>query len=103
MPTYVSLISYTQKGIKNIKKSPERLEKIKAAMKAAGGELKSFYLTMGRYDIVLISEALNDEAYATTMLAIGAMGNVRSETLKAFTEKEYRNIIASIPQPQPVP
>ena len=97
MPTYISLVSYTQKGIENVKESPERLEKVKAAMKAAGGEFKAFYLTMGRYDIVVISEAPNDEAAATTMLAIGAAGNVRTETLRAFTEDEYRNIIASLP------
>ncbi len=97
MPTYITLVNYTQKGIKNIKESPARLDKVKEAMKAAGGELKAFYLTMGRYDMIVISEAPNDEAYAATMLAIGAAGAVRSETLKAFTEEEYRNIIASIP------
>jgi uncharacterized protein with GYD domain len=103
MPIYISLVSYTQKGIKNIKESPKRLERVKSMIKAAGGELKAFYLTMGRYDIVIISEAPNDKVYATTMLAIGAAGNVRSETLKAFNEREYIDIIASIPQPQPVP
>ncbi len=97
MPTYITLFNYTQKGIENIKDSPARLDKAKEAMKAAGGEFKAFYLTMGRYDMVVISEAPNDEAYAATMLAIGASGAVRSETLKAFTEEEYRNIIASIP------
>ena len=97
MPTYITLVNYTQKGIENVKESPARLDKVKEAMKAAGGEFKAFYLTMGRYDMVVISEAPNDEAYAATMLAIGAAGAVRSETLKAFTEEEYRNIIASIP------
>lgn len=97
MPTYITLVNYTQKGIENIKESPARLDKVKEAMKAAGGELKAFYLAMGRYDMVVISEAPNDEAYAATMLAIGAAGSVRSETLKTFTEEEYRNIIASIP------
>ena len=97
MPTYITLVNYTQKGIENIKESPARLDKVKEAMRSGGGELKAFYLAMGRYDMVVISEAPSDEAYATTMLAIGAAGAVRSETLKAFTEEEYRNIIASIP------
>jgi uncharacterized protein with GYD domain len=97
MPTYITLVNYTEKGIANIKESPARLEKVKAAMKAAGGEFKAFYLTMGQYDMVVISEAPSDEAYAATMLAIGAGGAVRSETLKAFTEDEYRKIIAAIP------
>jgi uncharacterized protein with GYD domain len=97
MPTYISLINYTEKGIANVKESPERLEKAKAAVKAVGGEFKAFYLTMGRYDIVAVIEAPNDEVYAATMLAIGAAGAIRSETLKAFTEEEYRKVIASIP------
>jgi uncharacterized protein with GYD domain len=97
MPTYITLVNYTQKGIENIKESPARLDKVKKAMKAAGGEFKAFYLTMGHYDMVVISEAPNDAVYAATMLAIGAAGAVRSETLKAFTENEYRETIASLP------
>ena len=97
MPTYITLVNYTQKGIENIKESPARLDKVKEAMKAAGGEFKAFYLTMGHYDIVVISEAPNDTVYATTMLSIGAAGAVSTETLKAFTESEYREIIASLP------
>lgn len=94
---YISLVKFTQAGIENIKESPARLEKVKQAVKAAGGEFEAFYLTMGQYDIVTITQAPNDKAYATTMLAIGAAGAVRSETLKAFTEEEYKEIIASLP------
>ena len=54
MPTYISLVNYTQKGIENIKESTARLDKVKEAMKAAGGEFKAFFLTMGRYDMVVI-------------------------------------------------
>ena len=97
MPTYITLVNYTQKGIENIKERPARLDRVKAAMKAAGGKFKAFYLTLGHYDMVVISEAPNDAVYATTMLAIGAAGAVRSETLKAFTESEYKEIIASLP------
>ncbi len=97
MPTYISLLRFTQQGAEKIKDSPARLERAKSAMKAAGGELKAFYLTMGRYDAVVIAQAPNDEAYAATMLAIGAAGAVRTETLRAFTEEEYRKIIAAVP------
>lgn len=97
MPTYITLVNYTQKGIENVKESPARLDRVKNAMKVAGGECKAFYLTLGHYDMVVISEAPNDEAYATTMLAIGSAGAVRSETLKAFTEDEYRKIISALP------
>ena len=97
MPTYIALVNYTSKGIENIKESPARLDKFKESLKASGGEAKAFYLTMGRYDIVYVIEAANDEAAAAIMLAIGAAGNVRTETLRAFTEEEYRKIIASLP------
>ena len=97
MPTYVSLLRFTQQGAEKIKESPARLERARAALKAAGGGLKAFYLTMGQYDAVVIGEAPSDEAYATTMLAIGAAGAVRTETLRAFTEEEYRKIVATVP------
>jgi uncharacterized protein with GYD domain len=95
MPTYITLLRFTQQGIETIKESPARLEKAKAAIKAAGGELKAFYLTMGGYDAVVISDAPSNEAYARTMLSIAAGGNVRTETLCAFTEAEYRKIVSA--------
>ncbi|MFQ5855114.1 MAG: GYD domain-containing protein [Anaerolineae bacterium] len=97
MATYVTLLRFTQEGIQNIKESPARLDRAREAVKAAGGELKAFYLTMGQYDAMVISEAPSDEVYTTIMLAIGAAGAVRSETLRAFTEDEYRKIIAAMP------
>jgi uncharacterized protein with GYD domain len=97
MPTYITLLSFTQQGVEKIKESPARLDRAKAAIKAAGGEMKAWYLTLGRFDALTISEAPNDETYATTLLAIAAAGAVRTETLRAFTEEEYRKIIASLP------
>ena len=97
MATYLSLMRYTDQGIRNIKESPARLEKARAAIRAAGGELKQFYLSMGQYDAVVISEAPNDKIFAATMLAIGSVGAVRSETLRIFSEEEYKEIIGSIP------
>jgi len=97
MPTYITLTQWTAKGIENIKESPARLQKVKDAIKAAGGEVKAFYMTMGRCDMVLVSEAPSDEAYARTILAITSTGTVRTETLKAFSEDEYKKIIASLP------
>jgi len=96
MPTYVTLFRWTGKGIENVKDSPARLDKVKAAAKAAGGQVKAFYMTMGRYDGLLLSEAPNDEAYAKMILGIGSSGHVSTETMKAFTEEEYRKVIASL-------
>ena len=76
MATYITLIRYTQQGIQNMKESPARLDKAKEAIKAAGGELKTFYLTMGQYDAVVISEAPSDEVYMTTISGKGGDGIV---------------------------
>ena len=97
MPTYVTLLKWTDQGIRAIKESPRRVDAAKQAFSAAGGRWIAFYMLMGEYDLMVISEAPNDEAYTTAMLAIAALGNVRSTTLKAFTEEEYRRIIAAIP------
>ncbi len=96
MPTYVTLINWTSKGIEHIKESPGRLDKVKAAIKAAGGNVKAFYMTMGRYDGVLISEAPTDEAYAKVLLTIASSGNISTQTLKAFDEEEYRRITGGL-------
>jgi len=96
MPTYITLASWTQKGIKNIKESPGRLDATKKAFQAAGAELKEFYLVTGKYDMIVVSEAPNDETVAKLTLAIGSSGAVRTETLRAFKEDEYRRIIAAL-------
>jgi uncharacterized protein with GYD domain len=97
MPTYMTLVRWTQKGIENIKEGPSRLDMAKQAFKAMGAELKQMYLVMGQYDLVIIGEVPDDETVAKLSLAIGAGGNIRTETFRAFTEDEYRKIIAALP------
>ncbi len=97
MPTYITLIKYTQKGLEDIKHGPDRVAAAKQRAKAAGGEFKAFYLTMGRYDAVAVIEAPNDEAAVGNLLASAAQGTVQTETLRAFTEDEYRRIISKLP------
>lgn len=96
MPTYISLINLTPQGVTSIKEGPARLETGKETLKAFGSELKAFYLTMGRYDIVAISEAPDDMAAVKVALAISSAGNVTTETLRAFTEEEYREIVEAL-------
>jgi uncharacterized protein with GYD domain len=97
MPTYITLAKYTQKGAESIKQVPARIDAARQAAKAAGAELKQIYLVMGRYDIVAISEGPNDETAAKLALATGMQGNVTTETLRAFTEAEFRQILAGLP------
>ena len=97
MPTYISLVRYTDQGMRNIKESPKRLDAAKKTFKAMGGELKQWYLALGRYDAVVISEGPDDETAARLAVAVGAQGNIRTETLRVFTEEEYRKLIAALP------
>jgi uncharacterized protein with GYD domain len=96
MPTYISLLRWTQQGAQNITQSPNRLDAARAAFQRAGAQLKDFYMLMGQYDLAVIVEAPNDEAIARAILSIGAAGNVRAETSRAFTEEEYRRIMSSL-------
>ena len=97
MATYIILINYTDQGVRNVKESPKRLDAAKKLLKSMGGEFKQFYLTMGAYDLATIVEAPNDEAIAKFALVVGSLGNIRTTTLKAFPEDEYRKIIAALP------
>jgi uncharacterized protein with GYD domain len=97
MSTYIMLIKYTDQGIRNVKSSPKRADAARFLAKSCGAELKDLYLTLGTYDLVATVEALKDEAVAKFSLALDSIGNVRTVTMKAFTEQEYRNIIETLP------
>lgn len=96
MAQYIILINWTDQGIRNVKESPKRLDTARAVAKKLDMELKDFYLTMGDYDMVGHLDAPNDESVAKFILGLGTLGNVRTKTLKAFSEDEYRKIIASL-------
>lgn len=97
MSTYISLVKYTHQGAAHIKAGPERLDAVRVAARTLGGEIKEWYLTMGRYDAVAVIEAPNDDVVAYLLLAIGAAGNIQTETFRAFAEGEYRKLIANLP------
>ncbi len=97
MKTYIVLCNLTQKGIENIKEGPARLDAAKKAFEAVGARIKDFYLVMGRYDMIIVVEGPDDETAAKLALSIGSRGALRSETLTAFPEAEYRKIIAALP------
>jgi uncharacterized protein with GYD domain len=96
MATYITLVNFTDQGIRAIKEAPSRLDAAKELSKSLGGEFKAFYLTMGAYDVVTISEAPDDETAAKAALTVGSAGNVRTVTLRAFTEEDFRSIVGGI-------
>jgi uncharacterized protein with GYD domain len=97
MPTYIHLTSYTGQGVQNIEDSPDRLEAAKELAASLDGEFKDFFLTFGQYDIVAVTEFPDDETAAQFALGVASEGAVTTETLKAFTEDEYRDVISGLP------
>jgi uncharacterized protein with GYD domain len=97
MATYVILFNYTRQGMDRIKESPDRVDAARRAFREMGAELKQFFLTMGQYDGVVIVEAPDDETMARAALATGSLGNISTETLRAFTEDEFRNLVRTLP------
>ena len=97
MPTFVTLVSWTDQGIKNVKESPARLDAFKQAAESMGCTVKDFYLVTGDYDMVVVMEAPDGETAVKLSLAVGSGGAVRTKTLRAFTESQYREILASLP------
>jgi len=97
MQTYITLATFTQMGIENIKDGPKRLNEAKQAFESLGARIKDFYLVAGRYDMVVIAEAPDDETVAKLALIIGSKGTSRTESFRAFTEEEYRKIVEELP------
>ena len=96
MATYLMLLNWTDQGIKNIKESPKRMDAAKKLAKDIGGEIKSVYMTQGNFDLAFIAEMPNDEKVAGYVLKLGSLGNVRTTTLKAYSEDDYRKIIGDL-------
>ena len=95
MPTYIQLINWTEQGIRGVKETPKRTENAKALARKLGGKIDIHY-TMGEYEAVAMVEMPSDEAYNRFALASGALGNIRTKTLKAWTLEEFQKIIDQI-------
>ncbi|MFL6331013.1 MAG: GYD domain-containing protein [Nitrososphaeraceae archaeon] len=89
-------MNWTDQGIKNVKDTVKRAKSFEGAIEKAGGKSLGLYYTIGRYDFVAIVEAPNDEAIASVLYITGSLGNVHTETLKAFSTDEAANIIEKL-------
>ncbi len=97
MPTYVALMKFTDQGAKDIKNAPARAQELIKGLEAMGGKLVAIYLTMGEYDYVGIAEAPSDEVALSFLMGMGAAGNVRTTTLKAFKMEEFSALVKKLP------
>lgn len=96
-PTYISLVKFTEKGIQNARQTTQRLGYWAAKVQSMGVTIKQMYWTLGEYDQVCIFEAPDDETAASVLLAADMLGNIRSQTMRAFTALEMDKILARIP------
>ena len=96
MPTYISLVNWTDQGIRDLKESPARAEAAAQLAERLGGKMVELYWTVGPYDIVAIIEAPDDETATAMQLTVGMSGSVRTTTLRAFDREEIERVIAKI-------
>ena len=97
MPAYITLISFTDQGIRNVKDTLNRAKAFRQASEAAGGRMIGIWWTLGQYDAVAISEAPDDDTAMRLLLATGMQGNVRTMTMRAFSEDDMARIIQGMP------
>jgi uncharacterized protein with GYD domain len=97
MPTYITLLKWTEQGLQTLKESPARLDAARRNLEGSNVRLKEFYMVTGRYDMIAICEAPDEGLLARALLAITSKGTMTSETCRAFTEQEYRQIIGGLP------
>ena len=93
MPNYVILVNWTDQGIKNVKDSVRRAEAFETAIEKAGGKSIGLYYTLGKHDMIAVVQAPNDETIASSLYSAGSLGNVRTETLRAFSISEAAKVI----------
>jgi uncharacterized protein with GYD domain len=97
MPTYISLVQFTDKGIQAAKETTRRVTDWAAKVKSMGVSVKQMYWTLGTYDQVCVFEAQDDETAASTLLAADMLGNIRTQTMRAFTASEMEKVLAKVP------
>ena len=96
MATYIALSNFTDQGIRNVKDTTKRADAVKDAAKKFGANMTQIYWTLGHYDLVAIIEAPDDKSATAFALAIGAAGNIRTETLRAFSKEEMNGILGKL-------
>ncbi len=97
MPKFIMLMKYTDEGVQHFKTFQARTDLARKGAAELGVTIDAFYLTMGEYDLVLITEAPDDQTVARLLLGVGSLGNVSTQTLRAFTEDEFRQLVGSMP------
>lgn len=96
MATYIALTCFTDQGIRNVQDTTKRAEAVRKAAKKFGVTMKEIYWTLGSYDMVVVFEAKDDAAMTALSLGIAKSGNVRTQTMRAFSRDEMAGILAKL-------
>jgi uncharacterized protein with GYD domain len=96
MASYIVLVNYTEQGIRNVKDTTKRADAVRELAKKFGATVREFYWTMGKYDLVVIFEAPDDAAMTALSLTIASAGNVRTQTMRAFSRDEVNGMLAKV-------
>jgi uncharacterized protein with GYD domain len=96
MANYILLATYTEQGLKGIKDTVKRTETVRELARKAGLAMKESYWTLGAYDVVALFEAPDDETMTAFSLSIAKLGNVKTQTLRAFSSKEMGGILGKL-------
>jgi uncharacterized protein with GYD domain len=97
MPRYVVLIDWTQEGVRGFKDSVDRFDAASSQLEGLGVRFTDAYWTLGNHDLVVVAEAADDQTLAAGLLAVAAVGNIRTTTLRAFDRDEMREVISRVP------
>lgn len=96
MARYISLINWTDQGLRNAKDTLNRANAVRQVFKTKGSEMVDVYWTLGPYDVVVVFDAPDDEIASQLMMTVGMQGNVKSATMRAFNEQEMARIIKGV-------
>lgn len=96
MATYILLANFTQQGITNVVDTVERANVVKATAARLGMMMKEIFWTLGRYDVVAVFDAPDDQTIMALTLSVAALGNIRTQTLSAFSHDEMKDILAKV-------
>ncbi len=96
MPNYVMLANWTDQGLRSIEESPKRIDTARKSLEEMGGRFLSVFITLGKYDLIITYDAPDDAVAARFSLLLGKLGNVRTESMKAFPEEAYRQVVNTL-------
>ena len=96
MPTYIIVGTFTDQGVRSVKETTKRAEALRETAKKTGVTVRDIFWTLGQYDVMAVLDAPDDEAVTALGLSIGALGNVRTQTLRAFSENEITRVLGKM-------